>query len=185
MNEHNASKRISISFVQVCIFGTVANILNVMVLTKKDMAKAPINKILKWLAVADMLIMIEYIPFVSYQYIYMNARKYIMFHSVSLKTILVLVIALNCFNKFHFLFFNYHLRNLYNIHTYIHILCIITCEKIFDSIIALHLNKVISKIVLTKPHQVRVILSICHKYLPSNLVNLANWRISNEKSENH
>ncbi|TMW54532.1 hypothetical protein DOY81_000326 [Sarcophaga bullata] len=73
----------------VCIFGTVANILNVMVLTKKDMAKAPINKILKWLAVADMLIMIEYIPFVSYQYIYMNAHEkdfsygwavYILFH---------------------------------------------------------------------------------------------------------
>ena len=72
---HEYNKRISIFFLQVCIFGTVANILNVMVLTKKDMAKAPINKILKWLAVADMLIMIAYIPFVSYQYIYMNARK--------------------------------------------------------------------------------------------------------------
>uniref|UniRef100_A0A1B0BG75 G-protein coupled receptors family 1 profile domain-containing protein n=1 Tax=Glossina palpalis gambiensis TaxID=67801 RepID=A0A1B0BG75_9MUSC len=56
----------------ICIFGTIANILNVIVLTKKDMAKAPINKILKWLAVADMFIMIEYIPFISYQYIYMK-----------------------------------------------------------------------------------------------------------------
>ena len=123
MNEHNTSKRISISFLQVCIFGTVANILNVMVLTKKDMAKAPINKILKWLAVADMLIMIEYIPFVSYQYIYMNARKYVMLnnifiHFISLKIILGLVIALNCFHQFYFLFFSYHLQNLYNIHTY-------------------------------------------------------------------
>ncbi|XP_018795764.1 PREDICTED: sex peptide receptor [Bactrocera latifrons] len=56
----------------ICIFGTIANILNIIVLTKKDMAKAPINKILKWLAIADMFVMIEYIPFVSYQYIYMK-----------------------------------------------------------------------------------------------------------------
>lgn len=46
-----------------------------MVLTKKDMAKAPINKILKWLAVADMFVMIEYIPFASTQYIYMKQGK--------------------------------------------------------------------------------------------------------------
>lgn len=51
------------------MFGTIANILNVVVLTKKDMAKAPINRILKWLAVADMFIMLEYIPFAFYQYI--------------------------------------------------------------------------------------------------------------------
>ncbi|XP_054739047.1 G-protein coupled receptor dmsr-1 [Anastrepha obliqua] len=56
----------------ICIFGTIANILNIIVLTKKDMAKAPINKILKWLAIADMFVMIEYIPFASYQYIYMK-----------------------------------------------------------------------------------------------------------------
>ncbi|KAI8127233.1 hypothetical protein FF38_03175 [Lucilia cuprina] len=73
----------------ICIFGTIANILNIMVLTKKDMAKAPINKILKWLAVADMFVMIEYIPFASYQYIYMKPGEkdfsyswalYILFH---------------------------------------------------------------------------------------------------------
>lgn len=60
---------------QICIFGTIANILNIMVLTKKDMAKAPINKILKWLAVADMFVMIEYIPFASFKYIYMKPGK--------------------------------------------------------------------------------------------------------------
>jgi len=67
-------------FFQICIFGTIANILNVIVLTKKDMAKAPINKILKWLAVADMFVMIEYIPFASYQYIYTSPGKWMIFH---------------------------------------------------------------------------------------------------------
>ncbi|XP_022223263.2 G-protein coupled receptor dmsr-1 isoform X2 [Drosophila obscura] len=56
----------------ICIFGTIANILNIMVLTRKEMAKAPINNILKWLAVADMFVMLEYIPYTSYQYIYME-----------------------------------------------------------------------------------------------------------------
>ncbi|XP_005177141.2 G-protein coupled receptor dmsr-1 [Musca domestica] len=73
----------------ICLFGTIANLLNIMVLTKKDMAKAPINKILKWLAVADMFVMIEYIPFASSQYIYMKPGEkdfsyawaiYILFH---------------------------------------------------------------------------------------------------------
>ncbi|XP_073846179.1 G-protein coupled receptor dmsr-1 isoform X2 [Musca autumnalis] len=73
----------------ICLFGTIANLLNIMVLTKKDMAKAPINKILKWLAVADMFVMIEYIPFASSQYIYMKPGQkelsyawsiYILFH---------------------------------------------------------------------------------------------------------
>lgn len=43
-----------------------------MVLTRKEMAKTPINNILKWLAVADMFVMLEYIPYTSYQYIYMG-----------------------------------------------------------------------------------------------------------------
>lgn len=54
---------------QICIFGTIANILNIIVLTRKDMSKTPINTILKWLAVADMFLMIEYIPFSIYMYI--------------------------------------------------------------------------------------------------------------------
>ncbi|XP_023031798.1 G-protein coupled receptor dmsr-1 [Drosophila willistoni] len=72
----------------ICIFGTIANILNIMVLTRKEMAKAPINNILKWLAVADMFVMLEYIPYTSYQYIYMKGDKdlsygwavYLLFH---------------------------------------------------------------------------------------------------------
>lgn len=68
---------VSIHFVapQICIFGTIANILNIMVLTRKEMAKAPINNILKWLAVADMFVMLEYIPYTTYQYIYMKPGK--------------------------------------------------------------------------------------------------------------
>ncbi|CAG2053282.1 unnamed protein product [Timema podura] len=58
----------------VCIFGTVANLLNVAVLTRKDMAVAPINRILTWLAVADMLVMAEYVPFASYTYLVLPER---------------------------------------------------------------------------------------------------------------
>ncbi|XP_072387881.1 G-protein coupled receptor dmsr-1 isoform X1 [Diabrotica undecimpunctata] len=50
----------------VCVFGSVANILNIVVLTRKEMAGAPINRILSALAVADVLLMIEYIPFAYY-----------------------------------------------------------------------------------------------------------------------
>lgn len=55
---------------KVCLFGTIANILNIIVLTRKDMSKTPINTLLKWLAVADMFVMIEYIPFTIYMYIF-------------------------------------------------------------------------------------------------------------------
>lgn len=55
--------------VQICLFGTLANIFNVIVLTRKEMSKAPINIILKWLAVTDMFVMVEYIPFSIYMYL--------------------------------------------------------------------------------------------------------------------
>ncbi|KAJ6644548.1 G-protein coupled receptor dmsr-1 [Pseudolycoriella hygida] len=60
----------------VCIFGTIANILNIIVLTRKDMSKTPINMILKWLAVADMFVMIEYIPFSYFHYISPEGHRY-------------------------------------------------------------------------------------------------------------
>lgn len=53
----------------VCIFGTVANVLNIIVLTRKDMVAAPINRILTGLATADVLVMVEYIPFAVYEYL--------------------------------------------------------------------------------------------------------------------
>lgn len=54
---------------QVCFFGSLANALNVAVLTRRDLAAAPINRLLKWLAVADVFVMMEYVPFAVYRYL--------------------------------------------------------------------------------------------------------------------
>ncbi|XP_054278893.1 G-protein coupled receptor dmsr-1-like [Macrosteles quadrilineatus] len=53
----------------VCVFGTIANILNILVLTRKELINSPINRILTGIAVADMLVMLEYIPFSTYMYV--------------------------------------------------------------------------------------------------------------------
>ncbi|XP_046970162.1 G-protein coupled receptor dmsr-1-like [Vanessa cardui] len=53
----------------ICLFGSLANALNVAVLTRKDLAAAPINRLLKWLAVADVFVMLEYVPFAIYRYL--------------------------------------------------------------------------------------------------------------------
>lgn len=60
----------------VCVFGSIANILNICVLTTKDM-RWPTNYILTSLAVTDLLVMIEYIPFAVHRYIDINKRYYI------------------------------------------------------------------------------------------------------------
>lgn len=54
---------------QVCLFGSLANALNVAVLTRRDLAVTPINRLLKWLAVADVFVMLEYVPFAIYRYL--------------------------------------------------------------------------------------------------------------------
>ncbi|KAG7203011.1 hypothetical protein KM043_010139 [Ampulex compressa] len=59
----------------VCLFGTLANMLNIVVLTRKDMVAAPINRILTGLASADMLVMLEYIPFAIYKYMVLPKRQ--------------------------------------------------------------------------------------------------------------
>lgn len=59
----------------VCIFGSVANVFNICVLTTKDM-RWPTNYILTALAVADLLVMLEYIPFVLHRYINLEKRFY-------------------------------------------------------------------------------------------------------------
>ncbi|ODN04113.1 Sex peptide receptor [Orchesella cincta] len=46
----------------VCLFGVQANILNLIVLTRKEMIN-PTNAILTGLALADLLNMVEYIPY--------------------------------------------------------------------------------------------------------------------------
>lgn len=59
----------------VCLFGTMANLFNIIVLTRKKMASAPFAYILTWLAITDMLLMIEYIPFVGYMYLGSSRSK--------------------------------------------------------------------------------------------------------------
>ncbi|XP_032683158.1 sex peptide receptor-like [Odontomachus brunneus] len=59
----------------VCSFGTFTNVLNIIVLTRKDTKIAPINRILTGLATADMLVMLEYIPFAIYKYLVLPQRR--------------------------------------------------------------------------------------------------------------
>ena len=49
----------------VCILGTLFNLANILVLTHRDM-RNPVNMILTGIAVADCLVMIEYIPFIMH-----------------------------------------------------------------------------------------------------------------------
>lgn len=77
----------------MCILGCIANILNVVVLTRREI-RSPTNAILTGLAIADFLVMIDYIPYAWFDYIlpHMNySRKtlfsystawFIMFHSI-------------------------------------------------------------------------------------------------------
>ncbi|XP_050310205.1 G-protein coupled receptor dmsr-1-like [Anthonomus grandis grandis] len=60
----------------VCIFGSVANVLNISVLTTKEM-RWPTNLILTGLAIADLLVMLEYIPFTIHRYLNVEGKKYI------------------------------------------------------------------------------------------------------------
>lgn len=59
----------------VCFFGSVTNVLNICVLTTKEM-RCPTNLILTGLAVADLLVMLEFIPFTYHRYIDMEKRQY-------------------------------------------------------------------------------------------------------------
>ena len=49
----------------VCVLGTLFNLANILGLTHKDM-RNPVNMILTGIAVADCLVMIEYIPFIMH-----------------------------------------------------------------------------------------------------------------------
>ena len=53
----------------VCFLGTIFNMVNIMVLTHKDMRTNPINLILTGIALADCLVMLEYIPFSIHMYL--------------------------------------------------------------------------------------------------------------------
>nr|XP_011441138.2 sex peptide receptor isoform X2 [Crassostrea gigas] len=51
----------------VCIFGIVTNVFNITVLTRKHM-RTPVNLILTWLAVSDIITMLSYLPFAMHFY---------------------------------------------------------------------------------------------------------------------
>ncbi|XP_014489486.1 PREDICTED: sex peptide receptor [Dinoponera quadriceps] len=59
----------------VCSFGTFTNVLNIIVLTRRDTKVTPINRILTGLATADMLVMLEYVPFAIYKYLVLPQRR--------------------------------------------------------------------------------------------------------------
>ncbi|CAB0027810.1 unnamed protein product [Trichogramma brassicae] len=74
----------------VCIFGSIANGLNIAVLTRREMT-SPTNAILTGLAVADMLVMVEYIPYAFHSYLDKRPRSetftyswavFVLFHSI-------------------------------------------------------------------------------------------------------
>lgn len=55
--------------VVVCLFGVIANTANILVLTRPNMLTCT-NRILTWLAVADLLTMLSYLPVSVHFYIY-------------------------------------------------------------------------------------------------------------------
>ncbi|XP_062550972.1 G-protein coupled receptor dmsr-1-like [Armigeres subalbatus] len=75
----------------VCIFGSIANTLNIIVLTRREM-RSPTNAILTGLAIADLLVMLDYMPYAVYMSPYMQFSReerltyswswYVMFHSI-------------------------------------------------------------------------------------------------------
>ena len=61
--------------VTICILGTIFNMMNILVLTHKDMRTNPINLLLTGIAVADMMVMVEYIPFAVHLYLLQGASR--------------------------------------------------------------------------------------------------------------
>lgn len=54
--------------ISVCLFGFMANMANIIVLTRKNMVSST-NFILTWLAIADLFTMLDYFPFAMHFYI--------------------------------------------------------------------------------------------------------------------
>ncbi|CAD7083289.1 unnamed protein product [Hermetia illucens] len=77
----------------VCILGSIANGLNIAVLTRHEM-RSPTNAILTGLAITDLLVMLDYIPYACLEYILPNMNysredrltygwaAYVRFHSM-------------------------------------------------------------------------------------------------------
>ncbi|CAN7941625.1 unnamed protein product [Ixodes hexagonus] len=58
----------------VCIFGIVANVLNIIVLTRRNMV-SPTNSILTGLAVADMLVIATYLPYTIQTHVLASPKR--------------------------------------------------------------------------------------------------------------
>nr|QPZ46775.1 myosuppressin 1 receptor [Grapholita molesta] len=78
----------------ICLLGSVANSVNIAVLSRKEMASST-NSILTGLAVADLLVMIDYIPFAFLIYVKVGtelsrnsyaAAVFVYFHSIFSQT---------------------------------------------------------------------------------------------------
>ena len=59
----------------VCILGSIFNMVNIIVLTHKDMRMNPINILLTGIAVADVMVMVEYIPFAVHMYLLQGTSR--------------------------------------------------------------------------------------------------------------
>lgn len=64
----------------VCVFGSVTNVLNICVLTTREM-RWPTNFILTGLALADLLVMLEYIPFACHFFLDPLSRRTTTYYS--------------------------------------------------------------------------------------------------------
>ncbi|XP_076461655.1 G-protein coupled receptor dmsr-1-like [Babylonia areolata] len=73
----------------VCLFGLMSNTANIIVLTRKNMISST-NTILMWLAVADLLTMMSYLPFAIHFYI-MRDESLPIFHTRSFGWIIFLL----------------------------------------------------------------------------------------------
>ncbi|XP_063378199.1 G-protein coupled receptor dmsr-1-like [Cydia fagiglandana] len=78
----------------ICLLGSVANSVNIAVLSRKEMASST-NTILTGLAVADLLVMIDYIPFAFLIYVKVGTEQsrnsyaaavFVYFHSIFSQT---------------------------------------------------------------------------------------------------
>ncbi|XP_068903639.1 G-protein coupled receptor dmsr-1-like [Tenebrio molitor] len=69
----------------ICVFGSVTNVLNICVLTTKQM-RCPTNMILTALALANLLVMLEYIPFV---FLFNDGRKFAWHYTYNLAVFVI------------------------------------------------------------------------------------------------
>lgn len=58
----------------VCVFGCIANLLNIVILTRREL-RSPTNALLTGLAVSDLLVMLDYVPFATHMYLWHATRS--------------------------------------------------------------------------------------------------------------